>query len=440
MTRAPREPAEAAELREIRSLARALRDFDDLDPLVSRLGRNRYVCLGEASHGTHEFYRWRAEVSRRLVLDHGFTWIGVEGDWPDCWRINRWVRGLDDQHLDVEHLLAGFERWPTWMWANREVAEFLDWLRRENLTRPRERRVGFYGLDVYSLWDSLRVIIGWLEAHEPRALPAAMHAWRCFVPYREDPHQYAWSTRLVPASCEAEVVELLLEVRRRTAEVARTDEVAFDVAQNAETAAEAEHYYRVMVRGDRESWNIRDRHMAATIDRLAHHLGPASKGLVWEHNTHVGDARATDMAAAGLVNVGQLVRERHAADGVALVGLAAHRGSVVAASGWGEPERVLRVPEALPGTHEDLLHRALGHDAVLDFGADRAGSWLSARRGHRAIGVVYEPRRERGNYVPTVMGGRYDALLWFERAVALHPLHHEAAPREPELETEPTGF
>jgi erythromycin esterase-like protein len=440
MTRAPKEPAEAAELREISSLARALRDFGDLGPLVSRLGRNRYVCLGEASHGTHEFYRWRAEVSRRLVLDHGFTWIGVEGDWPDCWRINRWVRGLDDQHLDVEHLLAGFERWPTWMWANREVAEFLDWLRRENLTRPRERRVGFYGLDVYSLWDSLRVIIGWLEAHEPRALPAAMDAWRCFVPYREDPHQYAWSTRLVPASCETEVVELLLEVRRRTAHVARTDEVAFDVAQNAETAAEAEHYYRVMVRGDRESWNIRDRHMAATIDRLAHHLGPASKGLVWEHNTHVGDARATDMAAAGLVNVGQLVRERHAAEGVALVGLAAHRGSVVAASGWGEPERVLRVPEALPGTHEDLLHRALGQDAVLDFGADRVGPWLSARRGHRAIGVVYEPRRERGNYVPTVMGGRYDALLWFERAVALHPLHHEAAPREPELETEPTGF
>lgn len=432
--------ADADELREIRSLARPLRGSHDLDALVERLGGDRFVCLGEASHGTHEFYAWRAELSRRLVLEHGFTWIGVEGDWPDCWRINRWVRGLEHQQLDAEHLLAGFERWPTWMWANREVAHFLDWLHDQNLTRPPERRVGFYGLDVYSLWDSLRMIVSWLEAHAPRELPAAMRAWQCFVPFREDPHQYAWSTRLVPTSCEGEVVELLLEVRRRTAGMGAGDEGAFDAAQNAEVAAEAEHYYRVMVRGDRESWNIRDRHMAATIDRLARHLGPGSKGLVWEHNTHVGDARATDMAASGMVNVGQLVRERHGDEGVALVGFASHRGSVVAASGWGDAERIFRVPEARVGSHEDLLHRALGSDAVLDLGRDRSGPWLSARRGHRAIGVVYDPRREGGNYVPTVMGGRYDALLWFERADALHPLHHELRPREPELETEPSGF
>jgi erythromycin esterase len=383
---------------------------------------------------------WRAVLCRRLVTEHGFDWIGVEGDWPDCWRINRWVRGLEHQHLGAEELLAGFERWPTWMWANHEVATFLDWLREENRSRPPGGRVGFYGLDVYSLWDSLRVVVSWLRENAPDALPAALEAWQCFVPYREDPHQYAWSTRLVPESCESEVVRLLLEVRRRTAPLVEDDESAFDVAQNAETAAGAEHYYRVMVRGDRASWNIRDRHMAATIARLARHHGPGSRGLVWEHNTHVGDARATDMAAAGLVTVGQLVREAHAAEGVALVGFAAHRGSVVAASGWGEPERVLPVPDAVPGSHEDLLHRALAAPAVLDFGADRSGPWLSARRGHRAIGVVYEPRQERGNYVPTVMGGRYDALLWFERAEALRPLHHEAAPREPELETEPTGF
>lgn len=427
-------------LGEIRSLARGLRGVDDLAPLVDRLGPQRFVCLGEASHGTHEFYQWRAELSRRLILEHGFTWIGVEGDWPDCSRINRWVRGEERQHLDAVHLLADFERWPTWMWANHEVAEFLDWLRQENLARPPGRRVGFYGLDVYSLWDSLRIIVSWLEANEPRALPAAMRAWQCFVPYGEDPHHYAWSTRLVPASCEGEVVGLLTEVRRRTADLAGLDERAFDVAQNAEVAAGAEHYYRVMVRGDRESWNIRDRHMAATIDRLAVHLGPASKGLVWEHNTHVGDARATDMAAGGLVNVGQLVRERHGAEGVALVGFAAYEGSVVAARAWGEPEQVFQVPQARRGTHEDLLHQALGHAAVLDFGTGRAGAWLAARRGHRAIGVVYDPRQEQGNYVPTVMGGRYDALVWFERAHALRPLHHEAPPREPELETEPTGF
>ena len=195
-----------------------------------------------------------------------------------------------------------------------------------------------------------------------------------------------------------------------------------------------------MVRGDRESWNIRDQHMADTIDRIARHHGPRSKGLVWEHNTHVGDARATDMAHAGMVNVGQLVRERHGREGVALVGFASHRGTVLAAGSWGASEEVLAAHEGRPHSHEELLHHALGRPALLVFGQDRTGPWLSAWRGHRAIGVVYHPDRDAGNYVPTQMGGRYDALLWLEETRALRPLHHEARPVEPELETEPTGF
>jgi erythromycin esterase-like protein len=430
---------ESAVTAQIRALAVPLSGTRDLDPLVERLGTARFACLGEASHGTHEYYWWRAELSRRLIEEQGFTWIGVEGDWPDCWRINRWVRGQDNQALDARGLLAGFERWPTWMWANHEVADFLDWLHDWNRSRPEPERVGFYGLDVYSLWDSLRATIAWLETNAPDAVPAAMQAWRCFLPYGEDPHQYAWSTRLVPTSCEADVVALLAETRVRARDRAQ-DEGAFDAAQNAEVVADAEHYYRIMVRGDRQSWNIRDRHMTDTIDRLAQHLGPRSKGLVWEHNTHVGDARATDMVSAGLVTVGQLVRERHAGEGVALVGFASHRGSVVAAAGWGEPERTFPLPAARVGSHEGLLHRALGHDAVLVFGEDRSGPWLSTRLGHRAVGVVYQPRAEAGNYVPTVMGGRYDALVWLEETAGLRPLHHEARPGEPELETEPSGF
>jgi len=186
---------------EVLSLARPLQQSDDLVPLADKIGPNRLVGIGEASHGTSEFYRWRAELSRRLITDHEFTWIGVEGDWPDCWRINRWVRGQDQQDLDAKGVLARFDRWPTWMWANRDVAEFLDWLRHWNLTRPDQQRVGFYGLDVYSLWDSLREIISWLEANAPAAIPTALRAWLCFVPYREDPHEYAWSTRLVAESC-----------------------------------------------------------------------------------------------------------------------------------------------------------------------------------------------------------------------------------------------
>jgi erythromycin esterase-like protein len=427
-------------LAQIRSLAEPLESAADLDRLVERSAGARFVCVGEASHGTHEYYRWRALLSRRLIEEHGFTWIGVEGDWPDCWRLNRWVRGQGDQDLDARGVLAGFERWPTWMWANEEVAEFLDWLREENERRPEHEQVGFYGLDVYSLWDSLREIITWLEANAPDALPAALRAWQCFVPFHEDPHEYAWSTRIVPQSCEADVVALLAEVRRRTLDRGEGDPAAFDAALNAMVAADAERYYRTMIRGDRQSWNVRDEHMADTADLLSRHHGPGAKGLVWEHNSHVGDARATDMFDAGLVNVGQLLRERHAPEEVVLVGFSSWTGTVIAAEAWGDPEEAMAVPEARPGTHEDLLHQALGGPAAMVFERDRSGPWLAGRFGHRAIGVVYHPWREAGNYVPTRMGERYDALLWFERTSALRPLHHEEPPEEPEFETEPTGF
>ncbi|SDO71273.1 Erythromycin esterase homolog [Nakamurella panacisegetis] len=424
---------------EIRSLATPLARVADLSPLVRRAGQSRFVCVGEASHGTHEYYRWRALLSRRLIQEEGFTWIGVEGDWPDCWRINRWVRGHADQELTAPQLLAGFERWPTWMWANHDVAEFLTWLRTYNLARPEPERVGFYGLDVYSLWDSLWQIMTWLETNAPDAVSTAMRAWQCFLPYGEDPQRYAWSTRLVPNSCESEIVSLLVQVRRQTRERMQWDEDAFDAAQNAEVAADAEHYYRTMVRGDRQSWNIRDHHMTDTVGRIAEHLGPNSKGLVWEHNTHVGDARATDMAQAGLVNVGQLLRERYPGE-VMLIGFAGYRGTVLAAGSWAAPEQAFTVPDARPDTHEGLLHDTLHEPAVLLFGEERSGPWLSRRLGHRAIGVVYDPTRESGNYVPTRIGERYDALLWLEETTALQPLHHEPQPLEPELATEPTGF
>lgn len=428
-----------AEIGQIRSLAHRLAGAEDLDALIDRAARARYVCIGEASHGTHEYYRWRATISRRLIQEHGFTWIGVEGDWPDCWRINRWVRGEEDTQLDAYQLLARFERWPTWMWANYDVAEFLTWLREWNLARPDQERGGFYGLDVYSLWDSLREIFAWLEANAADALPAALRAWQCFVPFGEDPQRYAWNNRLVPASCEADVVALLTEVHRRAIGRIQHDPAAFDAVQNAVVAANAERYYRTMVRGDQLSWNIRDYHMSDTIDRIAHHHGAGSKGLVWAHNTHVGDARATDMARAGMVNIGQLMRQRHPGE-VFLAGFASYSGTVTAAEAWGASEQTMTLPRAVRGSHEDLLNQALSEAAVLAFGAERSGPWLTAPHGHRAVGVVYDPQHEIGNYVPTVMAGRYDTVLWIPRTAALLPLHHEPRPGEPELETEPTGF
>ena len=347
-------------------------------------------------------------------------------------------QGTGRQALDPREALARFARWPTWMWANEEVAAFIAWLRAHNVTTGAS--VGFYGLDVYSLWESLRRIFLYLGEREPGAYDAALEAYQCFEPYAEDPQRYAHATVLVPSSCEDEVFALLAEMHRRPALADDDPEAELDALQNAEVLAGAERYYRTMVRADGESWNVRDCHMVDTLERLMAHHGPSAKAIVWEHNTHVGDARATNMARAGMVNVGQVVRERHGRDGVVLVGFGAHHGTVIAADRWGATMRRLPVPPAPAGTHEALLDDAIGAPALLVFPDRRDTPWLASTRGHRAIGVVYHPDSDRfGNWVPTVMGARYDAFCSFANTSALHPLHGRAAPPGRELETYPFG-
>ncbi|TVP69881.1 MAG: erythromycin esterase family protein [Nitriliruptor sp.] len=414
-----------------------LEDPGHLDPLIERIGQSRFVLIGEASHGTHEYYAWRAELTRRLLAEQGFSFVAVEGDWPDCARLDRWVRGEDGR--SAGDVLRTFERWPTWMWANREVEAFLTWLRGWNAEHPPGERAGFHGLDVYSLWQSLRTVMDHLEVHDGEAAATARRAWSCLEPYDEDPQQYALATRVVPSSCEDEVVDLLQRLLRNDVPADGDGEVRFDVEQNAVVAANAERYYRAMVRGGTSSWNVRDVHMADTLDRLIEHYGPDAKAIVWEHNTHIGDARATDMAAAGMVNVGQLVRERHLDEGVVLVGAGSHRGSVIAAPGWGEPFEEMPVPPARPGSHEHLLHE-VGLEQHLFVFPDRPTAWLEAWLDHRAIGVVYRPQLERaGNYVPTALGRRYDAFWYFDRTRALRPLMPEEPQPDDELETYPFG-
>ena len=341
-------PSDTEELvQDIARMALPLERPADLDPLLERIGDARYVLLGEASHGTSEYYRWRAQISRRLIREKGFSFIAVEGDWPDCYRVNRYVKGLPDSGTDAREVLDAFARWPTWMWANEEVAELAEWLRRHDAGLPDDRKVGFYGLDVYSLWDSLYAVLGYLRKADPSALPAALGAFRCFEPYGEDVQEYARATVLVPASCEDEVVALLRELRRDEPRYAADGREEFFAAeQNALVVQNAEAYYRAMVRGGPESWNIRDRHMTETLERLMRHQGPGAKAIVWEHNTHIGDARFTDMADDGMVNVGQLVRERHANDGVVLVGFGSHRGTVIAGREWEAPMEEMPVPPA----------------------------------------------------------------------------------------------
>ncbi|GAA2218716.1 erythromycin esterase family protein [Micromonospora olivasterospora] len=421
---------------EVTGLAAPLLDPGDLDVLLDRVGDARVVMLGEASHGTHEFYTWRAAISRRLIEEKGFSFVAVEGDWPDCDRVDRSVRCLPGAPEDPREALATFERWPTWMWANEEVVDLTRWLRVRNSRVDEPARAGFHGLDVYSLWESLREILVHLREHDPEQVPAALAAYRCFQPYEEDAQGYALATRLVPTNCENEVVDLLVALRGRAA----TDGAgSFGAWQNAEVVAGAERYYRTMVRGGRESWNVRDRHMDDTLDRLLAHYGPGAKGIVWAHNTHVGDARATDMADAGEVNIGQLARERYGAEQVVLVGFGTHHGTVVAGDAWGAPMEVMPVPPGRRHSLEEVLHGAAPAQALFVFPRDGRPDLLTDELDHRAIGVVYHPERESwGNYVPTVLGERYDAFCWIDESQAVRPLRvRPASLAEPE--TYPSG-
>jgi erythromycin esterase-like protein len=410
------------------SLVRPLRDPADLDPLLERIGDARIVAVGEASHGTHEYYAWRAALTRRLIEERGFGFVAVEGDWPDCYRVNRSVKLREGADEDPRDALDAFDRWPTWMWANDDVVEFCRWLRGVNAVRPAGERVGFYGLDVYSLWESMQALIGWLRENEPQHVGRAIEALRCFEPYGEDGAEYAFASRFAPASCEQAVVDLLrhLNDERSRTMAAGDPEDRFSAEQNAAVVAGAELYYRSMAQSNAESWNVRDIHMVDTLDRLLEFAG--DKVVVWEHNTHVGDARATDMASAGMVNVGQLLRERYGTDDVVLVGFGGYRGGVIAGSEWGAQMERLPVPPARSGSLEALLHGLFGRDTLIVVPREGGPRWLTRRLDHRAIGVVYRPERERwGNYVPTVTGQRYDAFLYLLETSPLQPLHLERA-------------
>ena len=425
----------------LRDRARPLTD-DSFDDLVSAVADAECVLLGEASHGTAEFYRLRARLTRRLIRDHDFDFVAVEGDWTDCYDVNRYVKGLpsdatggdpadrDEPFDGAEAVLREFDRWPTWMWANWEVAAFVRWLREYNEDRETDEMAGFHGLDVYSLFESMDAVVEYLEDYDPEAADRARDAYKCFEPYGEDAREYARSTRIVPDSCEDAVVDILADLRRGRPDYDEEGpDAGFAAEQNALVAKNAEAYYRAMGTGSDESWNVRDRHMAETLDRLVDHYD-GGKGVVWAHNTHVGDARATDMPDRGRLNLGQLVRESRGRDEVAVVGFGTHRGTVVAGDSWDAPMERMTVPEAREGSYGDAFHRARARDQVLLPG-DADAPALSERRGHRAIGVVYHPSRELGNYVPTSFSERYDAFVHVDESSALHPLHAESDGREP---------
>lgn len=416
---------EHAALQTLRSNAHPFTEGKDLDLLIRKIGDARVVMLGEASHGNHEYYKWRSYITQRLIAEKGFNFIAVEGDWPDCYRLNRYIKHYEEAGSSAFNVLHAFNRWPTWMWANWEVTALAEWLYEYNLTLPANKRAGFYGLDVYSLWESMDAILAYLKKKDPATAKIAETAYRCFEPYRNDEGQsYARATEFVPELCRTEIVELLQEIRRRSPHYDSDYENAFSTEQNALVAVHAESYYNAMISGGPHSWNIRDRHMEETLERLLQFHGNHSKAIIWAHNTHVGDARATDMTTEGMVNIGELARIRWGENRVALVGFGSYKGHVIAGRRWGAPMKSISIPPAQPDSWEYLLRQTGTENKLLLMEDLMDSQFMEVPAAHRAIGVVYNPEYEHhGNYVPSIMPLRYDAFIYLDQVTALHPLH-----------------
>ncbi|MBS1523540.1 MAG: erythromycin esterase family protein [Bacteroidetes bacterium] len=416
---------ETAAISLLQEKSHSLTDSGSLQPLLDRIGDARIVMLGEASHGTHEYYSWRAAISKRLIAEKGFNFIAVEGDWPDCYRVNRYIKNYADAGDTAFDVLRSFKRWPTWMWANWEMVSFSEWLLEHNHPLPKNSKVGFYGLDVYSLWESMEAISDYLKRVDPASVKIVQQALNCFEPYRKgEGQEYARACMFVPELCQPEVAQLLTQIRKRLPQYNTDHENVFSAEQNALIAVNAEKYYNAMLLGGPHTWNIRDEHMADTLERLLQFHGENAKAIVWAHNTHIGDARATDMSEEGMVNIGELSRLKHQERGVVLVGFGSYQGSVIAGMHWGARLQAMNVPDAKKGSWEYLLHRA-GEGNKLYLTKDLLDDlFMENNIGHRAIGVVYNPEYESyGNYVPTVIPLRYDAFVFIDQTHALYPLH-----------------
>ena len=419
----------------------------DYNGLIEAIGERHVVLIGEASHGTHEFYETRAELTKHLIAEKGFRAIAVEADWPDALRVHRYVSGDGEDH-DANSALGDFNRFPQWMWRNTVVLEFVEWLRTWNQAQP-EAKAGFYGMDLYNLHGSISDVLQYLEGVDPAAARRARERYACFDHFG-DPQMYGFAaTKGIAESCEDNVVEQLMELRRRSAELLVGHESAsqaelFFAEQNARLVANAERYYRSMFAGRASSWNLRDEHMAGTIQSLLHYLdGSGGKIVVWAHNSHLGDARATEMSERGELNVGQLVREKLGDDSF-LIGFSTYAGTVTAARDWDAPAERRNVRAGLTKSYEELFHAT---------GIPRF--WLSMRELHgdarellehsrlqRAIGVIYRPETERwSHYFHAKVPKQFDALIHLDQTQALEPLEptaqwHTAEPPE----TFPTGL
>ncbi len=428
-------------------LSESARDYSGL---IDAIGGARIVMIGEATHGTHEFYRERALITERLIAEKGFAGVAVEADWPDAYRVNRYVRGVGSDE-DAVQALNDFGRFPMWMWRNADVLDFIGWLRAHNDTQPAERRAGFYGLDLYSLRASIQAVLAYLDKVDPDAARRARVRYACFDQFGDEMQQYGYAAAFgLTPTCEREVLAELVDLQRRRAEYASRDgRVAADdfffAAQNARLVRNAEEYYRSMFGGRAESWNLRDGHMAQTVEELLAFLDQRQKGarlVLWAHNSHLGDARATDMGQSGELNVGQLVRERFGTDCVN-IGFTTHAGTVTAASEWDGPPERKHVRQSLAGSYERLFHEAQIPRFLLPLRSEPAlAQALAGPHLERAIGVLYIPRTERqSHYFHAHLADQFDYVIHIDETRAVEPLERSAGWEAGEVaETYPSGL
>jgi len=410
-------------------VARPIDTPEGLQELAHRAARASIVLIGEASHGTQDFYALRAALTQRLLTDHGFRAVTLEADWPDTFRVHRYVSGRSDDR-DAAHALGDFHRFPRWMWRNETMREFVDWLAAFNRERLPAQRAGIFGLDLYSLHASIESVLAYLDRADPVAAARARERYRCFEYFGDDPHGYALAVTQGVESCEDEAVAQLVDLRRRALPFRRAsgdDEDYFSAEQNARLIVNAERYYRSMFRGRESTWNLRDRHMADTLDALRERVGGAAEGtIVWAHNSHLGDARATEMSRRGELNLGQLVRERYGRD-VFSIGFSTFHGTVTAASDWDAPAQRKRVRPGLPGSYERTLHESAQNRFWLDLGDRDVADALRGAQLQRAIGVIYRPETERwSHYFEARLPDQFDAYVHLDTTHALRPLDRTA--------------
>ncbi len=426
---AAKTPAKTPEGTLAKTIAASCEKFEsitsaNLEPLLARIGDARVVLLGEATHGTSEFYRMRERISRELIERKGFTFIAIEGDWPDTARIDHYVRHAEYPPSEW----TAFARFPVWMWRNREVLNFVNWLRERNADVEPANRVAFHGLDLYSLYNSIRSVLSYLDDVDPPTAKVARQRYGCLTPWQADPATYGHAT-LTGAyeTCEHEVVSMLMDLmHKRNVYAVHDGERFLDAVQNARLVANAERYYRTMYYGSRSSWNLRDSHMFETLKTLLDFHGPKSKAIVWAHNSHVGDSVATEMSLRGEYNIGHLCRQEFG-DAAYLIGFGTNSGTVAAASDWDEPMEIKTVRPALPESYEWLCHEAGSPQFLLPL-RDRIDltERLLKPRLERAIGVIYRPDTElQSHYFQAVLPHQFDEYIWFDETKAVTPLKTE---------------